>query len=111
MLFCSPRLTYLGHCIKHTSRQLQNNKCSRRHDGVFGKTERTVQVSLRSLAGKGDGESQVRPRPYAGRQAELDRKERFLEKEAADDGQALPRSWIKHHGGIGEGEVWELMSF
>lgn len=45
-----------------------------------------MQVSLRSLAGKGDGESQVRPRPYAGRQVELDRKERFLEKEAADDG-------------------------
>lgn len=42
VLFCSPWLTYLGHCIKHTSRQLQNNKCSRRHDGVFGKTERIV---------------------------------------------------------------------
>lgn len=111
VLCCSPRLTYLGPCIKHTSRQLQNNKCSRRHDGVFGKTERIVWDFLRSLAGKGDGESQVSPRPYAGRQVELGRKEKFLEKQVVDSHQVLSRAWMKHCGerrwgrGVGANEL------
>lgn len=35
--------------------------------------ERTVKDSWRSLVGKGDGESQVRPRPCAERKGQLER--------------------------------------
>ena len=43
-----------------------------------------MKISWRSLAGKGDDGAQVRPRPYAERQGELESKAKFLEEKEDD---------------------------
>lgn len=58
-----------------------------------------MKDSLRFWAGKRDGESQVRSTPYAERQVELESKEKFLEKQVADNHQDLSRASIKQPGG------------